>query len=197
MKKIIFGCIIAAFALISSVAQATLVEISANPDVTPGIKAFIPNSSSSFPTPFYDVSNAPEPRTSFSISDTIRVATQLDLTQIVRSDLNGGFYGDNYLDWTYTFEALFDASLSFTGHVGFWHETVFNAQNAGKTQVNFVSLETSYPGLFQNGKWKATSYLEGVEHSSVAFTVPEPGTFALLGMGLLMVGFRKVKSSKV
>ncbi len=194
MKKLISGTFIACLLLASSIAQATLIEISANPAVTPGIKAFVPNGSASFPTPFYNVSNAPAPQTSFTMSDTIRVATQLDLTQITLSDLVGGHFGDDYLDWSYTFEALFNSALNFTGYVGYFKDNVFDAQTAGKTQVNFVSLESSYPGLFQPGQWKATSYLEGVEVSSTVFGIPEPGTLALLGMGLLMAGFKKKRT---
>ena len=191
MKKLISGSFIACLILASSIAQATLIEISANPAVTPGIKAFVPNGSVSFPTPFYNSTAAPAPQTSFTMSDTIRVATQLDLTQITLSDLVGGHFGDDYLDWSYTFEALFNSALNFTGYVGYYKDNVFDAQTAGKTQVNFVSLESSYPGLFQQGQWKATSYLEGVEVSSTVFGIPEPGTLALLGMGLLMAGFKK------
>ena len=143
----------------------------------------------------------------FSSGDEVRIFQQIDLTVLNQStddfcsttDCNLVAPNDQWrpddLVWSVD---LLDPNGTLTQNaydVLFSWSDIATWQGQGFTLLNFFtdSLQGLH-GPLSTGTWTATTYFEGVQSGQTQFTVPEPGSFALLLAGLMGFGMRRKKS---
>ncbi len=180
--------------------SAEFINYSQNPDVDPGLVAYV-GDADGWPTPFQaPVQNPPAPQDLFRSTEPVRVAEMLDLKALDPS-ADESNSGDpwNSLD-TLTWHALWygpaGAYIDYNLMEVAWTD-ILAWQADGFEAVSFwtdLYIPETY-GPLASGLWQVDSYFEGAYQSSVNFTVPEPSVLLLMAAGLAGLGYRSRKSS--
>ncbi|BCX87763.1 hypothetical protein MIN45_P0130 [Methylomarinovum tepidoasis] len=153
--------------------------------VPPGIVTYLDTGSG---TPVPQKSGGPAALDAFSFGDTVRAGELFDFTYLTQTALNVALsnWGSSLVDtlvWTVVWNA---PSTMADPDTSKYHNDV---------QVPWSSLSSSLgPGwqfftdpvvLDERGEWQVDSYVNGVFIQGWKFTVPEPGSLFLVGVGLL------------
>ncbi len=175
-------------------AQATIVDISENPSISPGPVVYI-GSASGWPTPLYDPAmnpNVPLAQVVFGPTDPIRVAESIDLTLLDRStDAIQDAEGNDILRWSVGWWSEF-----LNDYAGFsqielsWDSIDALKSDPANTQLDFWT-DLGFPNAnipLAPGAWAADIFFNDQYHQvSAGFFValiPIPTTLMLFAIGL-------------
>ncbi|MCP3663505.1 MAG: PEP-CTERM sorting domain-containing protein [Gammaproteobacteria bacterium] len=180
--------------------SASFLNYSQNPDVYPGLAAYV-GDADGWPTPFHaSAQNPPAPQDLFRSTESIRVAEMLDLKALdPKTDESNSLDPWNSTE-TLTWHAFwYDPAGTYIGFN--LMEVAWSAIIAGQANdseaVGFwtdLFIPETY-GPLTSGLWQVHSYFEGTYQSSVNFTVPEPSVLLLMVAGLAGLGYRSRKCS--